>query len=203
MILKHMLSLNLAKAFSTFKHLERTVLLDMLHQLLFIELFAACASKEGVWAWEVLHVHTFELQMTDILVISVFNKLFIAFFGVCHLHEFSDESLLTSMLERNFVQSHRLDMPVHGLEFSRITIIAFDVLQRNTIAAKVDFARIICAFQGLNGDAFADPARSYFLKQVLSWGDVLRVVFDLNCGGLEVVLDPFYFLLVNFKHFKL
>lgn len=50
MILKHMLSLNLAKAFSTFKHLERTVLLDMLHQLLFIELFAACASEEGVWA---------------------------------------------------------------------------------------------------------------------------------------------------------
>jgi len=93
-----------------------------------------------------LHVHTFELQMTDILVISVFNKLFIAFFGDCHLHEFSDENLLTSMLERNFVQSHRLDMPVHGLEFSRITIIAFDVLQRNTIAAKVDFARIICAF---------------------------------------------------------
>jgi len=50
MILKHVLSLNLAKAFSTFKHLERTVLLDMLHQLLFIELFAACASEEGVWA---------------------------------------------------------------------------------------------------------------------------------------------------------
>lgn len=93
-----------------------------------------------------MHVHTFELQMADVLVIGVFNKLFIAFFRDCHLDEFLDESLLTSMLERDFVQSHRLDMPVHGLEFSRMTIIAFDVLQRNTIAAKVDFARTICAF---------------------------------------------------------